>query len=73
MSSSNDKRLLDEVRDYMRQLAGLAGSDHGLAGSDHGNNLFSIKKHPISNGSQVLWGYFQARNIGHNHVLVHGA
>jgi hypothetical protein len=66
MSSSNDKRLLDEVRDYMRQLAGLAGSDHG-------NNLFSIKEHRISNGSQVLWGYFQARNIGHNHSSVHGA
>jgi hypothetical protein len=45
----------------------------GLAGSDHGNNLFSIKEQPISNGFQILWGCFQARNIGHNHSSVHGA
>ncbi len=44
-----------------------------VAGSDHSNKLFSIKEHPISNGFQVLWGCFQARNIGHNHSSVHGA
>ena len=45
----------------------------GFAGSDHSNRLFSIKEHPISNGFQVLWGCFQARNIGHNHSSVHRA
>jgi len=39
-----------------------------VAGSDHSNKLFSIKEHPKSNGFQVLWGCFQARNIGHNHL-----
>ncbi len=45
----------------------------GFTGTDHSNKLFSIKEHPINNGFQVLWGCFQARNVGHNHLSVHGA
>ncbi len=57
-----EPRLLDRLRDRIV-----------FAGSDHSNKLFFIKEHSISNGFQVLWGCFQARNIGHNHSSVRGA